>query len=167
MQKTKTLIMVRHAKSAQDVGFLSDFERPLNERGLNDAPIMAARCKKNIPVIDAMISSPAKRARTTAELFSTTYKKNTAEIIFVDRLYHASSETISDVVKKIKDEFDVVAIFCHNPGITDFVNVLDVSVKIDNMPTCGVFAIQANTDSWKHFFSSPQKCLFVDYPKKS
>ena len=66
---SKTLLIIRHAKSSWDIGTLTDFERPLNERGKRDAPEMAARLKKRNIKIDAFVSSPAKRAKKTAELF--------------------------------------------------------------------------------------------------
>ena len=67
---SKTLLIIRHAKSSWDAaGTLTDFERPLNERGKKDAPEMAARLKKRNIKVDAFISSPAKRAKKTAELF--------------------------------------------------------------------------------------------------
>ncbi|MEJ7675052.1 MAG: histidine phosphatase family protein [Chitinophagaceae bacterium] len=45
------------------ISSLSDFDRPLNERGKVDAPKMGKRLRKNNVKIDAFISSPAKRAK--------------------------------------------------------------------------------------------------------
>ncbi|HEY0356372.1 MAG TPA: histidine phosphatase family protein [Flavisolibacter sp.] len=59
----KTLLLVRHAKSSWDAPGLSDFDRPLNERGKNDAPEMAKRLKAKGVSIDLFVSSPAKRAK--------------------------------------------------------------------------------------------------------
>ena len=65
----KTLLLIRHAKSSWDNATLSDFERPLNERGKYDAPLMAKKLKDKKIEIDAFVSSPAKRAKKTAEIF--------------------------------------------------------------------------------------------------
>ena len=59
----KTLILVRHAKSSWDSFDIQDFDRPLNDRGKKDAPDMAARIKEKGLKIDALVSSPARRAK--------------------------------------------------------------------------------------------------------
>src|SRR3954451_2458802 len=138
----KILLVVRHAKSSWDIGTLNDFERPLNERGKKDAPLMAKRLMdKNIP-IDAFVSSPAKRAKKTAELFSETFGKKEDSILYISMLYHATAEVFYEVVEQLDDNFNTVALFSHNPGITEFVNSLTDGPPIDNVPTCGVYGIQ-------------------------
>lgn len=161
----KTLLIVRHAKSSWDIGSLNDFERPLNERGKKDAPMMARRLLAKQVTIDAFVSSPAKRAKKTAELFSSAYGKNDEEVIYMSMLYHAPSEVFFEVVEQLDDKFSKVALFSHNPGITEFVNLLLDSVKIDDMPTCGVFAVQAQAEKWKDFKKARKEFLFFDYPK--
>ena len=69
----KTLLLIRHAKSSWDNLQLSDFERPLNDRGKNDAPLMAKRVKERKIKIERFISSPAKRAKKTAAIFMDEY----------------------------------------------------------------------------------------------
>ena len=66
----KTLLLIRHAKSSWDEPGISDFDRPLNERGKKDAPIMAKRVKEKAIELDHLISSPAKRAKKTAKYFA-------------------------------------------------------------------------------------------------
>ncbi len=161
----KTLFLVRHAKSSWDLAPLNDFGRSLNERGKKDAPAMAQRLlNKNIN-IDVFISSPAKRAKKTAELFCNIYKKDKEQIVFIPSLYHASLPTFFEVVEQLNDNYNSVAMFSHNPGITEFVNQLVEGVKIDNMPTCGVFAIKTNITKWKDFSMSKKELLLFDYPK--
>ena len=70
----KSVLFIRHAKSSWDNASVSDFDRSLNERGKKDAPEMARYLiSKKVP-LDSFISSPAKRARKTAELFISTYE---------------------------------------------------------------------------------------------
>jgi phosphohistidine phosphatase len=161
----KTILLIRHAKSSWDSADIADFERPLNERGKRDAPEMASRLKKRNIKIDAFISSPAKRARKTAELFMKELKENKTDIILIDDLYHAGPDVFRAVIQKANDKFDCIAIFSHNPGITDFVNMLTNEVRTDNMPTCAVFAIRTPITSWKDFKEGDGKFLFFDYPK--
>jgi phosphohistidine phosphatase len=159
----KTVLIIRHAKSDQRF-FGNDFERPLNERGKADAPAMAKRLLEKKISIDAFISSPAKRAKKTAELFCSAYSRPADEIIFVPTLYHAPSEVFYDVIQHINDSINTAAIFAHNPGITDFVNSL-TNARIDNMPTCGIFAVKTPIDNWAGFAMSQKELLFFDYPK--
>ena len=161
----KTLLIIRHAKSSWGIDTLNDFERPLNDRGKKDAPAMAQRMiEKNI-LIDAFVSSPAKRAKKTAALFCTVYEKKEEDIIFISKLYHADAGIFFEVVDELDNAFTTVAIFSHNPGITEFVNLLITATRLDNMPTCGIFAISIKTDKWINFKTAKKELLFFDYPK--
>lgn len=162
----KTLLVIRHAKSSWEIGTLTDFERPLNERGKRDAPIMAQRLIERNILIDAFVASPAKRAKKTAELFMETYNGSKDAIVFISKLYHASAEVFFEVVNELDENKQTVAIFSHNPGITEFVNMLTNNSRIDNMPTCGIFAVTFN-GAWKNFASQKNELLFFDYPKNS
>jgi phosphohistidine phosphatase len=160
----KTLIVVRHAKSSWDVIGQKDFDRTLNDRGKKDAPEMAKRLKEKGLKIDLFLSSPAKRARKTARYFAEAFGVPKEGIEFEGALYEAPMETFYDVVGSIDNKHQTAAIFSHNPGITAFVNTL-TDVRTDNMPTCGVFAVQADTDNWNTFRESRKQFLFSDYPK--
>lgn len=160
----KTILIIRHAK-AETSFTLNDFERPLNERGKKDAVEMATRLLKKQIKIDAFISSPAKRAKKTCELFCTEYKQNTEEIIFLSSLYHAPAEIFYEVIEKLDDSLNSIAIFSHNPGITIFANSLVEKTYIDNMPTCSVFAVTISIAKWSGFTKTTKDFLFFDYPK--
>ncbi len=161
----KSIIIIRHAKSSWEFAE-SDFDRVLNERGHHDAPMMAKRLIEKKTKIDAFFSSPAKRALTTAEYFFKEYHTdtNSKSIITIPELYHASSTVFFNVIKNISNDFNSIAVFSHNPGITDFVNQL-TNTRIDNMPTCGVFAVNVKTDNWKDFAKAQKEFWFFDYPK--
>jgi phosphohistidine phosphatase len=160
----KSLFIIRHAKSNQN--FLgNDFERPLNDRGLRDAPEMAKRLKNKTPIINAFISSPAKRAKTTAEFFAKEYGLLTDEVVFITSLYHAPASIFYDVINQLPNELNNVAVFAHNPGITYFINELIKTVQIDNMPTCGIFAVSIDSEHWGNFAIAKKEFLFFDYPK--
>ena len=165
VKEGKTLLIVRHAKSSWDVGTLNDFERPLNERGKKDAPMMAKRLLEKKVTIEAFVSSPAKRAKKTAELFAAAYGKTDEDVVYVSKLYHAAAEVFFEVVEELDESFSKVALFSHNPGISEFVNLLLDDVRIDDMPTCGVFAVQVQAEKWKDFKKSRKDFLFFDYPK--
>jgi phosphohistidine phosphatase len=160
----KTLLIVRHAKSSWDNANVSDIDRPLNDRGKRDAPAMAGRLIKAGVHIDRFVSSPAKRARQTAEFFIREFGRKEKEIVFIPGLYHAPVQTFKEVLATLDDKDASVALFSHNPGITEFANILS-SVKLDNMPTCAVFAVKSEVDRWNEFISAGPQFWFFDYPK--
>lgn len=160
----KTLLLVRHAKSDWSTPSLGDADRPLNERGKRDAPEMASRLLNRKVGIDAFISSPAKRAKKTASIFAKAYNRDKDEIIFREELYLATVDLFFDIIKLTSDEYKSIAVFSHNPGITDFANHL-TNTRIDNIPTCGIFAVSIDTKKWADFEEAPRHFLFFDYPK--
>ena len=159
----KSLLIIRHAKSSWDFN-VEDFGRPLNHRGENDAPAMAKRLLKKDVKIDAFVSSPAKRAFTTAALFAEVYDEKKKNIIIVPSLYEASVSDFFKAVEGLDKDFKTVALFSHNPGITAFANQL-TDTKIDDMPTCAVFAVKADIKKWEDFASAKKEFWFFDYPK--
>ncbi len=159
----KTLILVRHAKSSHSFGPSSDYDRPLNERGFKDAAEMGKMLFKKQILIDQFVSSPAIRAKTTAELFVSAYNRNVKEIFFVPSLYHASQENFLELIPELDDAYQHVALFSHNPGISIFAASLS-DRSIDHMPTCSVFAVHAAVDSWKAFEGSVKNFSFFYKP---
>jgi phosphohistidine phosphatase len=162
----KTLLLIRHAKSSWDAPGLSDADRPLNDKGKKDAPEIAKRLKKRGLDIDLFLSSTAKRARKTAKYFAAEYDQKKEDIKLVEELYTATTPSFVKTIGDTKNKHDVIALFSHNPGITEFANSL-TDTRIDDMPTCSVFAVQADAKEWKDFMSAEKKFLFFDYPGKS
>jgi len=160
----KQILVIRHAKSSWDNILQKDFDRTLNERGLRDAPAMAKRLVDKGIKIDKFVSSTAVRAFTTATFFAKAYHQKESDIIAVPELYHAGEETFYKKIRSLNDSFNSIAIFSHNPGITYFVNTL-TNTRIDVMPTCGIFAIEAPINNWHDFKEENNKFLFFDYPK--
>lgn len=161
----KTLIVVRHAKSSWDDPSLSDFKRPLNERGERDAPRMAKVLKEKELTIDAVLSSPAVRALTTCEEFVDILGIPRRNIQLVKELYHAGDEMILSVVKGINDNTDVAMLFGHNPGLTDFVNGL-LEEEIENVPTTGIVGCKLKVDKWSDVRWGCGDMKFFEWPKK-
>jgi phosphohistidine phosphatase len=76
----------------------------------------------------------------------------------------AGLTTFFDVIEKTDNNFTTIAIFSHNNGITEFANRL-AAVRIDNMPTCSIFAVKVHCDNWVDFRKANKEFLFFDYPK--
>ena len=162
----KTLLVIRHAKSSWDNINTPDIDRPLNDRGKKDAPAMAKRVTKAGIHPDRLVSSPARRARHTAELFAREFHVKETDIVILTELYHAQPVVFQHVIAGLDDADETVALFSHNPGITAFVNTL-TSVRLDNMPTCSVFAVKSESPTWSEFLSGDREFLFFDYPKSA
>lgn len=160
----KTLLLIRHAKSSWDNITLSDFDRPLNDRGKKEAPQMAERIKDKKMKIDLFISSPAKRAKKTAKIFMKIYGESKNNLLLIPSLYEASVLNFYDAIETIDDKYDNIALFSHNPGITEFASSL-TDYKIDNIPTCGVFAVSIQVKKWSEFKNAGKQLLFFDFPK--
>ena len=156
-------MLVRHAKSSHNLGFSSDFDRPLNDRGFREASEMGKKLFKKKIQIDQFVSSPAIRAKTTAELFAAEYDRKMKEIIFIPSLYHADPANFMAVVNSLADDISHAALFSHNPGITEFASSL-TNTQIIHMPTCSVFAVSADTDHWADFGTAEKQFVFFYKP---
>ena len=161
----KTLYLVRHAKSSWDDPSLDDIDRPLNPRGKKDAPEMGDRLKKLKILPDLLLTSPGKRARSTAKKIARQIGYPKKEILIDDALYHGSDDMLIDIVKNLPDSKQSVMLFGHNPGFTAFANQL-CNINIYNIPTAGVVAIDFHIDSWKDAEPGKGELVFFDYPKK-
>jgi|YNPMSStandDraft_1061717.scaffolds.fasta_scaffold00004_41 phosphohistidine phosphatase len=161
----KRIILVRHAKSSWENPDWSDFERPLNKRGLRDAPFMADIVAKKIEKPDLIISSPAVRAATTCKYFAKAFSYNEKDIIFDENIYSKGSRYIINLIFQLDSNFNSVMIFGHNPDITSLFAYF-TGEYIDNIPTCGVFAVEFDIKSWKEIENNNGKLIFYEYPKK-
>lgn len=158
------LYVIRHAKSSWKNPLMDDFDRPLNERGEHDAPRMGKRLKEKDITPDLLLSSPANRALTTCQKIADALNYPHDKIKTEARLYHASEESILEILKSCNDKHNAVMFVGHNPGLTDFVNRL-TGVFIDNVPTCGVVACSLPIKSWKDLTWEQAKIDFFYFPK--
>ena len=159
----KKIILVRHAKSYWGDQSLSDFDRPLNKRGKNDAPFMGKILKEKSVKPDLIISSPAKRAKKTALVIADKIDYPQNKILFNEELYEASTNDILKVLKKVDEVNQTVMLFGHNPGLTLLNNFISNNY-IDNVPTCGVVALEFDKN-WIDLDKNSCTQLFFEYPK--
>jgi len=160
----KTLFLVRHAKSSRDDPSLPDRDRPLDDRGKLDAPKMGKRLAKRDVKPDLLLSSPALRALTTAQLIAEQvgYKGN--DIVVDDRLYASNADDLLAVISALDKKLNCVMLFGHNPEFTDLAGRL--SSEIIDMPTSAVVEFNFDTKAWSEVGEvKPAKVVF-DYPKK-
>ncbi len=162
----KTLYMVRHAKSSWDNLFLSDHERPLNNRGKKNAPEMGKRLKIRGIIPDVLISSTAKRALSTARKIAREIGYKKENIVKTRLLYHSDEDDILDLIRQQNDGKGSIMLFGHNPGFTDCVNML-TNAAIANVPTCGIVEITFNTDRWSDINEYEGNLVFFYYSKNT
>jgi len=162
----RTLVLIRHAKSSWAEALQADFDRPLNERGKEDAPEMGKRLKKMGIVPDLIVASKAKRAAQTAKHIAKELHYETDNIKWVEKLYHCSPSVFEEVIGELDKDVKTVFIVAHNPGITQFANELSHDFSIDNMPTCGVVGAHVHLDKWEEFETAKKQVFLFEYPKK-
>ncbi len=159
------LTLVRHAKSSWDDVGLSDHERPLSARGRRDAPRIFKRFAELGSGLDAIVSSDAVRALSTAKLLAAALSIDTDEIRVERRLYLASPTEIFELVRELDDRLARVALVGHNPGFTDAVNIAVTETHIDNLPTSALAVIAFDCAHWAHAAPEGGRLSYFDYPK--
>jgi len=138
----RELILVRHAKSDWSDPELSDHDRPLNARGRRAAPLMAARFAASEQQVQRVLSSPAVRARATAEEFASALGM---QVELEPALYLASASTL--LATAAASEVDSVLLVAHDPGITELASYLSDG-GISHMPTCAVARFVWQVETW-------------------
>jgi len=160
----KNLLLVRHGKSDWSHTNLTDFDRPLNKRGKENAPEMAERLIQRGVPLSLIVSSPAKRAKSTAKVFAKAFGFDSIRLD--ERIYEANSKTLLSVINGFDDSAETIAVFGHNPGFTDLVNELS-DAGLYNIPTAGMVLIKFEFDSWKMISRGTGMLEFFDYPKNT
>lgn len=144
----KTLWLLRHAKSSWKDATLSDHDRPLKKRGRNAAVVIATVLVEQEPFPDAILCSTAVRARETWEIVSDTIQsqRSVPSVEYRADLYHASSETMRDILAGLPDDHASVLLVGHNPGLEEF--VVEITATEVEIPTAALVKIEFPADSW-------------------
>jgi phosphohistidine phosphatase len=161
----KELYLIRHAKSSWDYPQLKDFDRPLNERGEEDAPLMGKVLKENNILPQLILSSPAKRALNTAQIIAKALGYPSSKIEELHSIYHGEMATLMDLLNGIDNQYETVFVFGHNPTFTYLAEELG-GEYIGNLPTCGVVGIRFEIDDWALLSKGLGTQIYYDYPKR-
>lgn len=160
----KTLFLVRHAKSSRNDPTLPDRARPLDDRGRQDAPRMGKRLTKRGVKPELLMSSPALRALTTAQLIADEIGYERKAIVVDDRLYASSAGDLLDLIRALDKKLDRVMLFGHNPEFTDLAHQL--SSDIIDMPSCAVAEFRFDTKAWSDVGDVEPTRVMLDEPKR-
>ncbi|MCC3153281.1 histidine phosphatase family protein [Hymenobacter sp. BT770] len=160
----KTLYLLRHAKSSWSFNELSDQERPLNDRGRDDAPAMGKALAKRHIRPDLVVSSPAVRAMSTAVLVAREMEYPHDKIVVEPGIYGADVDGLLDVIHNLPDTAGSVLLVGHNPTITETANALSPS-SLNEMPTAAVVCLRFDCDHWADVSKANAEFYFYDYPR--
>lgn len=159
----KSLLLVRHAHASRDDPALPDRQRPLDARGLRDAPRMGKRLARRGVTPELIVSSPALRALTTAQLIADELGVARRAIVVDDRLYAASVGELLDIVHALDDRLGGVMLFGHNPEFTGLAHRF--ASEIVDMPTCAVAEFRFDTARWSDVGTIAPESATLDTPK--
>ncbi|RZN79667.1 MAG: histidine phosphatase family protein [Winogradskyella sp.] len=157
----KKIMFVRHAKSSWKHN-VSDMDRPLKQRGRDDASIISQEFKKLKTSIDFIYSSPANRALSTCKIFQKYLGFPESMLNITENLYDFSGERALEFIRSIDNELNTVMLFGHNYAFTSLINILGDRI-IDNLPTSGLVIIDFNVTSWEHVKFGQTKTIM--FPK--
>ena len=164
----KTVYFIRHAKSSWKEPYLSDYQRPLNQRGLRDAPVMAEKFYDSGARPQLWICSSSQRTRQTCQFFKYQFEKAINPMLPVithsDQLYHGSIEDYFSVISKVGDQNTSLVLFGHNFTITDLANLYS-NQPIENVPTCGIVTLDFKMEYWSDIKNTPGSVRDFIYPK--
>lgn len=160
----RTLTLLRHAKSSWSDHSLPDHERSLNDRGERDAPIMGQRILEAGIRPSLIVSSPAVRAWTTARIVASEISYPAEFMHRESELYLASLNTLIDIVAKQDEGFHSIMLVGHNPGLTEFANLLCPGLT-NNLPTCGVVSVEFDSETWDLRGDATVSLATYDFPK--
>ena len=159
----KLIYLVRHAKSSWNNPGQPDFDRPLNKRGLLDAPVMGQSIQQQGFLPDLIISSPANRALSTAKIMANSLSYPLENIAEQPKFYDANVDELLAEVQQLDDVLHNLLLIGHNPSMSWFADFLCDDPTI-NLPTCGVYAIECHVQHWSEIAKKCGKCILFDFP---
>lgn len=142
----KTLLLLRHAKSSWDDPGLDDHDRPLNKRGRKAAPRMGQLIRDEGLEPDAIVTSSAERARTTAGAVCEALGYQGA-VDETRELYLAAPAAYLRVIQQLPDDAERALLVGHNPGLEDLLEALSGDAR--RLPTAALAALELDAKHWR------------------
>ena len=161
----KLLYLLRHAKSSWADHSMSDFERPLNKRGIQQASQIAAILASKELRPQVIISSPANRAFSTAKTMAVALGSDKSKIGSDKRIYEANIQTLMYLIQELDDDLASVMLVGHNPGFSHLVNTLSRQ-KVAPLPTCSLIQLKLDINHWSELEAECAELISADVPKR-
>lgn len=142
----KTLFLVRHGQSSWEDVKLADRDRPLTDKGKNDAAKMGKRLAEAEVTVDALVASPATRALATAAAIARRLDFKRKRIVQDERLYSGGVDDLLELIREQGGEHKRLMLVGHNPALSELLRQL--ADKDVNLPTCAVAVLRFDGKSW-------------------
>jgi len=149
----RTVIVVRHGKACAHDIFERDIDRVLTKRGVNDAYKVSKKILKSGIKPDVIMTSPAARASHSAFIFSRAMKTGTDNIRVIKDFYPGSSSKMMEEIAALGDDVRTVAVFAHNPGISELASQLTKGA-VGFLPTTGTALVNFEMEKWGDIYLS-------------
>jgi phosphohistidine phosphatase len=164
-KESRTIYLIRHAKSSHGDTSLTDFERPLVKKGKAAAVLIGEKLMNRGIVLDKMVISPAKRSKSTAKRIAKglTFEKDSIQHDTI--IYKCKTQELISIIRNLAPQYKSVAIIGHNPSTIQAANHFQKDTIFTAVPTCGVIAIRFESASWAKLGHKEGKFLFFDCPK--
>jgi len=160
----KTVTLVRHAKSSKNIPNIRDIDRPLNDRGYQDAYTIGERLSEKSFKTGLLISSPAIRALSTALIIAGRLSYADDKILLRKNLYETSANEYLEEISNTPEAINSVMLFGHNPTISEALSVL-LQKSYEDMDTAAAACINFKINSWKDIFNAKGEIVFHISPK--
>lgn len=161
----KTLFLVRHAKAEAEDESLPERDRPLTARGGIEAQGMAERLARRAGRLDAVLSSPAAHARSTAGIFARRFGIGDGAVEVDERLHEAPAEELLAIVRGLEDRLAAVMLVGHNPGLARLAEQLSGG-EVAKMPLCASAELRFDVSRWAQLGEQPAALVRFDDRKK-
>ncbi len=161
---SKRVYIMRHAKSSWKKP-LPDRERPLNRRGKRAARLVGHALARRGIRFDLVLSSPARRARSTAKKLLKALGDDPARLTEQPRLYGHAADEIVEILRQLDPRYDDILIVGHNPEISELAVLLSGDTRFEWLPTGALVALEFPIEKWEELKGGTGKVLFTLYPR--
>lgn len=160
----RLLYLVRHADSRWSEEIQGDFNRILTEEGEQNAAVIAERLLEKNVKPDLILTSPAVRAKATAEILCKELGLDEDDVLDIHpRIYEATGRILQDIINLQLDDVEQLMLVGHNPAISRVVEHFTGHL-LENIPPAGAVGVAFETDTWAEVGHASGEFLWYDYP---
>lgn len=163
---THELYLMRHAKAVDKKKGKKDIKRKLSKKGKEDAELMGFILRERAGKIDAIVSSSAKRCKSTAKRMADALSISRDSIIYDSTLYHHKTRGLIRAIQDLKPTWKRVLVIGHNPATIQAANHFQKDTIFTSIPTAALVGIRFETVSWNYLGNKSGDFLFFERPKE-